>query len=96
MNKYRKENEICVKCGSGTHDYGGSWSCNDFNCDCNSETRTSGIKTIPEWWNNGIKVYKDGDMWCAVKSGFINLAESPAGFGNTPHNAVVELNKLFF
>jgi hypothetical protein len=33
------------------------------------------------------RVFKDGDQWCAVYSGFVNLQESPAGFGNTPEEA---------
>ena len=37
------------------------------------------------------RVFKDGDMWCAVGPDFINLQESPAGFGETPELAREEL-----
>ena len=33
------------------------------------------------------RVYKDGSAWCAVHPDFINLQESPAGFGDTPEAA---------
>ncbi len=38
-----------------------------------------------------IRIFKDGNQWCAVAPGFINLQESPAGFGDTPHEAFIEL-----
>lgn len=34
---------------------------------------------------------KDGSAWCATWPGFINLQESPAGFGDTPEDAVADL-----
>jgi hypothetical protein len=37
------------------------------------------------------RVFKDGNMWCAVDPDFINLQESPAGFGETPGLAREEL-----
>lgn len=37
------------------------------------------------------KLFVDGDSWCAVQDNFINLMESPAGFGATPEDAVNEL-----
>ena len=33
------------------------------------------------------RAYMDGDAWCAVHPDFINLQESPAGFGDTPEAA---------
>lgn len=33
------------------------------------------------------RVFKDGNSWCAVKSDFVDLQESPAGFGDTPEEA---------
>lgn len=33
------------------------------------------------------RVFKDGNSFCAVRADFINLQESPAGFGNTPEAA---------
>ena len=38
------------------------------------------------------RLYKDGNMWCAVGPGFINLAVSKAGFGATKTGAVANLN----
>jgi|GEM_PF-4317576 len=35
--------------------------------------------------------FKDGDQWCCVFGDFINLQESPAGFGNTQSDALVDL-----
>lgn len=37
------------------------------------------------------RIFKDGDQWCCVGPGFINLQESPAGFGPTPQTAVEDL-----
>ena len=39
------------------------------------------------------RVFKDGSAWCAVYSDFINLQESPAGFGDTPEEARAALEK---
>jgi hypothetical protein len=33
-------------------------------------------------------LYKDGDAWCAVRSGFVDLMESEAGFGSTADEAI--------
>jgi hypothetical protein len=38
-----------------------------------------------------IDLSMDGDMWCAVFRDFQNLQESPAGFGKTRKEAVIEL-----
>jgi len=35
----------------------------------------------------------DGDQWCATDRHFVNLAESPAGFGHTALAAMAELCK---
>jgi hypothetical protein len=35
----------------------------------------------------------DGNAWCAVQSDFVNLQESPAGFGATPEEARAALAK---
>ena len=40
---------------------------------------------------NAMVVYLDGDQWCAVREGFINLQESPAGFGATVEGAMLAL-----
>lgn len=39
------------------------------------------------------KTYKDGSAWCAVTPAFVNLQESPAGFGDTIHEAIRALEK---
>jgi hypothetical protein len=39
-----------------------------------------------------VKLYKDGDKWCAVyKPTFINIQESPVGFGETENEALLNL-----
>lgn len=40
-----------------------------------------------------IKLYKDGDQWCAIYGDFANLQESPAGFGETALEALAALPK---
>jgi hypothetical protein len=47
----------------------------------------------PDWWNTDIDVKLDGDAWCATGAGFVNLQESPAGFGATPREAVKALRE---
>jgi hypothetical protein len=37
------------------------------------------------------RVFKDGSAWCAVFPDFVDLQESPAGFGDTPEAARAEL-----
>ena len=38
-----------------------------------------------------IRYFKDGDQWCAVYEDFIDLQESPAGFGYTQEEAKEDL-----
>lgn len=38
-----------------------------------------------------MKVFKDGNKWCAVDDDFVNLKKSRAGFGDTKFLAVREL-----
>jgi hypothetical protein len=40
---------------------------------------------------HGFHLLKDGDTWCAVGPEFVDLVQSPAGFGNTPKEAVKDL-----
>ena len=35
----------------------------------------------------------DGNAWCAVDRGFVDLATSPAGFGDDPEKAVLHLGR---
>ncbi len=39
------------------------------------------------------RVFMDGDQWCAVYPDFINIQESPAGFGYTQEEARLALSK---
>ena len=39
----------------------------------------------------GVRLYKDGTAWCATRSDFVNLQESPVGFGDRAYEALAEL-----
>ena len=41
----------------------------------------------------GARLYKDGNAWCATRKDFVNLQESPAGFGTTALEAFTALAK---
>lgn len=41
----------------------------------------------------GIQLSLDGNAWCATATDFVNLQESPAGFGTTKLHAMAELAK---
>lgn len=41
----------------------------------------------------GCNVFRDGDQWCATGGDFLDLAQSPAGFGSTLLDAMSELAK---
>lgn len=41
----------------------------------------------------GARLYRDGSQWCATRVDFVNLQESPAGFGETCLGALSELCK---
>lgn len=44
------------------------------------------------WRNEKVVIYEmDGDQWCAHYEDFLNLQESPAGFGHTQEEAKREL-----
>ena len=38
-----------------------------------------------------IRLYRDGDQWCATRADFVNLQESESGFGATALDAFAEL-----
>ncbi len=38
-----------------------------------------------------VRIYRDGDKWCAVLDDFVDLQQSPAGFGDTRTEAVTNL-----
>jgi hypothetical protein len=56
------------------------WGCNDSDGGAYAE-------------HVGAHVYMDGDQWCATKNDFVNLQESPAGFGPTIREALTALAK---
>lgn len=41
----------------------------------------------------GCRLFKDGAAWCATRADFVNLQESPAGFGDTALEAMTQLCK---
>jgi len=41
----------------------------------------------------GVRLVKDGDAWCATRVDFVDLQESPAGFGDTCLEAMAGLCK---
>lgn len=81
----------CPACGARTYDHGGNWACVDPRCDHSPERLVVHNESRPDWWIAGIRVYLDGDAWCAVAPGFLDIQSSPAGFGATPREAVEAL-----
>lgn len=81
----------CPNCGSPTSNYGGGWSCHSDYCPSSANIFACSAGPAPIWWETEIDVFKDGDQWCATMADFINLQESPAGFGDTPAKAVQNL-----
>lgn len=43
--------------------------------------------------HNAVCFFKDGTAWCCVFGDFINLQESPAGFGDSFDEALADLNE---
>jgi len=43
--------------------------------------------------HSAICFYRDGNKWCAVYGDFINIQESPIGFGDTFEEAMSELEE---
>jgi len=41
--------------------------------------------------SNEYRVFKDGNLWCAVNQDYTNIQESLAGFGLTPMIAISEI-----
>ncbi len=78
----------CPGCGKRTYDYGGNWRCLAQYCYYSANNPTPSVGKRPSWWGTGIQVKMDGDQWCATQADFINLQESPAGFGDSPKEAV--------
>lgn len=80
----------CPRCGTPTSTYGGGYSCHADYCPHSASMFVCSAGPKPEWWNTGVNVKMDGDMWCAHGEDFTNLQESIAGFGKTPDDAVKE------
>ena len=83
----------CPACGAVTSNYGGAYSCHEDHCPNSSSNFACGPEKMPDWWNSDIDVKLDGNAWCATGAGFIDLQASPAGFGNSPREAVANLQK---
>lgn len=83
----------CPACGNITSNYGGAYSCHSPYCPNSANMFVCSPEPTPDWWETEIDVKLDGDQWCATDAGFVNLQESPAGFGKTPREAVEELRK---
>jgi hypothetical protein len=84
----------CPRCGSATSTYGGAYSCHSGYCFNSKRVFACSPDPKPKWWNTGISVQMDGDMWRATAEGFIDLMESDAGFGATIAEAVEALTPL--
>lgn len=54
----------------------------------NSESRHNAASSIP---HNAVCFFADGDKMCAVFGDFVNLQESPAGFGDDFISALNDL-----
>jgi hypothetical protein len=81
----------CPECGRPCFDYGGGWRCTGAYCQNSSTNPIGNLGPAPSWWNTDIKIGKDGNMFTAFWSDFINLQESNCGFGVVPHLAVDDL-----
>ncbi|MBS0056913.1 MULTISPECIES: hypothetical protein [Yersinia] len=56
------------------------WKCNDTDADKFAEVV-------------GVEIAKDRNSWCAHRKDFVNLQESPAGFGDNKLKAMADLAK---
>ena len=82
----------CPECGHGCTTYGGGWACAHPFCQHSVGYIVCNNGPEPDWWGS-VRVYLDGGSWCATGPGFVNLQESPAGFGRTPREAVKALRE---
>lgn len=83
----------CPICGDPTFDYGGGWRCCALYCANSASNPVSSLGPRPDWWPT-VNVFIDGNKWCATFLDFDNLQESPAGFGDSPHEAVKALRLM--
>lgn len=93
---YHKLLGPCPQCGNPTFDYGGGWRCKDPYCRCSYTNPIPNMGPAPDWWDTDINVILDGQSWCARRDNFVDLMESPVGFGRTPKEAVENLLKEEF
>jgi hypothetical protein len=67
----------------------------DHNKGCNYSTLLESldiaINAVQNCNTKKINLIMDGNSWCAYRDGFINLQESNAGFGDTPDEAIKDL-----
>lgn len=84
----------CPHCGESTFSYGGGWRCVTLYCFASANNPMPNMGPRPDWWDSGIRVFRDGSAWCAVFADFQNLQESVAGFGGRPMDAVAQLRKV--
>ncbi len=77
----------CPMCGRRTVDHGSAWKCTNTRCELQALT----TRPQPFWWNSDIAVARDGDMWRANRTSFVNLQESLCQFGHAPGVAVAFL-----
>jgi len=74
-----REDGICFDVGKREH-WNNKW-----------EVAEDAPAAVPESDEDCYRIFKDGNQWCAVQPGFINLQESNAEFGDTPVAALTEL-----
>jgi len=84
----------CPECGTPCFDYGGGWRCNSLSCSKSVNNPSCDLGNLPTWWTEPINVYLDGNSWCATYDDFEDLQISPAGFGDSPKEAIENLKEL--
>lgn len=88
--------DFCDKPAYGERPPGETW----MNYAANERMRTDGRYNgyvpglaCPAHGGPKSRVQRDGSAWCATFPDFVNLQESPAGFGDTPEAARAALTK---
>jgi hypothetical protein len=81
---------FCDKEAFGVRPPSRTWWNYAAKCEMREDGRYSGYVpalACPGHGGPKTRVFKDGNAWCAVQLDFINLQESPIGFGETPEEA---------
>ena len=99
-----RESDFAVMLWSfDTEDRGNAWTILVEALACGADLAQ--IQELASWWHCNdadAQVYadrvrvllsKNSDQWCATRKDFVDLQESPAGFGNTALEAMAELCK---